>query len=233
MADKYPSMSPYAYCAWNPIILVDPDGNFPVQIHREIVERSLGNNISSNVRNGLLFGAGRYSDWLHPGDASLHMDNMEGTGSIQELFNEHRQNFSENFQVGNYVAAGANLHAIADFYSHSNYVDLFLQYAVSRGESTQAGEIKPFSEMMDNSDFMDFVDGHGGLKTGTFSIGGWTTEKLHLKNPEPGSHTLMNLDDNKSLNGGSLYDEKTTKHEAAIIAAQKETNKLINANITQ
>ena len=43
----------------------------------------------------------------------------------------------------------------------------------------------------------------------------------------------MNLDDNKSLNGGSLYDEKTTKHEAAIIAAQKETNKLITANITQ
>ncbi len=27
MADKYPSISPYAYCAWNPIKLVDPDGN--------------------------------------------------------------------------------------------------------------------------------------------------------------------------------------------------------------
>ena len=26
MADKYPSMSPYAYCAWNPIKLVDPEG---------------------------------------------------------------------------------------------------------------------------------------------------------------------------------------------------------------
>ena len=25
-SDKYPSMSPYAYCAWNPIKLVDPDG---------------------------------------------------------------------------------------------------------------------------------------------------------------------------------------------------------------
>ena len=26
MADKYPSISPYVYCAWNPVKLVDPNG---------------------------------------------------------------------------------------------------------------------------------------------------------------------------------------------------------------
>ena len=30
MADKYPSISPYAYCAWNPVKLVDPDGEDPI-----------------------------------------------------------------------------------------------------------------------------------------------------------------------------------------------------------
>ncbi len=29
MADKYPNISPYAYCGWNPVKLVDPDGKEP------------------------------------------------------------------------------------------------------------------------------------------------------------------------------------------------------------
>ena len=36
MADKYPNISPYAYCAWNPVKLVDPDGrDGRVIIHNE------------------------------------------------------------------------------------------------------------------------------------------------------------------------------------------------------
>ena len=38
LADKYPSLSPYAYCAWNPVKLVDPDG-------RDGVLKVDGNNL--------------------------------------------------------------------------------------------------------------------------------------------------------------------------------------------
>ena len=32
LADKYPSLSPYAYCGWNPIIIKDPNGEKGVKI---------------------------------------------------------------------------------------------------------------------------------------------------------------------------------------------------------
>ena len=40
MADKYPSISPYAYCAWNPVKLMDPDG-------RELVLTGESENVNS------------------------------------------------------------------------------------------------------------------------------------------------------------------------------------------
>ncbi len=39
MADKYPSISPYAYCAWNPVKLVDPDGR-EVYINGDAAEQA-------------------------------------------------------------------------------------------------------------------------------------------------------------------------------------------------
>ena len=36
LADKYPSISPYAYCNWNPVKLVDPDGEEIVNPHDKI-----------------------------------------------------------------------------------------------------------------------------------------------------------------------------------------------------
>ena len=40
MADKYPSISPYAYCSWNPVRLVDPDGKETLET--DIVNKKTG-----------------------------------------------------------------------------------------------------------------------------------------------------------------------------------------------
>ena len=45
MADKYPSISPYAYCAWNPVRLVDPDGK---EIHLTFFGKNTCNALSND-----------------------------------------------------------------------------------------------------------------------------------------------------------------------------------------
>ena len=42
MSDKYPSISPYAYCAWNPVKLVDPDGRDTIRIELTTGEIDIG-----------------------------------------------------------------------------------------------------------------------------------------------------------------------------------------------
>ena len=43
MADKYPFISPHAYCAWNPVKLVEPDG-------RELVLTGESSNVNSLLK---------------------------------------------------------------------------------------------------------------------------------------------------------------------------------------
>lgn len=56
MADKYPSISPYAYCAWNPVKLVDPDGREwdPSALTQE-QQNKLNNSIASLCEQSPLF----------------------------------------------------------------------------------------------------------------------------------------------------------------------------------
>ena len=65
MADKYPSLSPYNYCAWNPMKLVDPDGETP----RIYVEQTGVGHAFMTVgegKNTIVYTYGRYLGGKHP-----------------------------------------------------------------------------------------------------------------------------------------------------------------------
>ena len=232
MSDKYPSISPYNYCMWNPVKLIDPDGRFPIRIHKEIVSEALAStSLAVNVQKKILYGVGVSSDVWRMGNATIHLDNINGFESLRELYTHAMRDYSANMDRGDYIAAGRNLHTIADFYSHSNYIELYGQYAAENGLSMSIKDIPSFSEIMNNEHFEKYVSEHGGMRTGTFSIAGWISEYIFQKQPTDGSHSQMNLDEATSVNGGRPYDARNpyspSRHAAAKAAAQKETNQIV------
>ena len=58
MTDKYPSLSPYAYCAWNPVKMVDPDGRDNITVDENgfvsKVEKQVGDNTFHDKKGNLL-----------------------------------------------------------------------------------------------------------------------------------------------------------------------------------
>lgn len=83
--------------------------------------------------------------------------------------------------------------------------------------------------MMDQQDFLQFADAQGGLRAGTYGVISDLIEKIFKTKPKEGSHTLMNLDSNKSINGGKPYapGASFTKHEASVAVATTECCNLL------
>ena len=60
MMDKYPSLSPYAYCAWNPVKLVDPDGRIPIPLKSKYNDWAIKIDSWFGKRNTGLVGASTF-----------------------------------------------------------------------------------------------------------------------------------------------------------------------------
>ncbi len=95
MADKYPSMSPYNYCAWNPVMLVDPDGNDPIYGKVRGVVSKIGDDGKSDgkpyfvtgwtkhkVRRATFLGR-NYTDPLTPSENVFHVPTGNVANAVQ------------------------------------------------------------------------------------------------------------------------------------------------------
>ncbi len=85
MADKYPSISPYAYCAWNPVKLVDLDG-------REIwIKGSNGNKYQ--YKEGKLYNK---DGSVYKGDDEFATRVQKDLNTLKEKGMENQISFLEN-----------------------------------------------------------------------------------------------------------------------------------------
>jgi hypothetical protein len=199
----------------------DPDGRFPMSMHADMVNNAFKGKIQSGGLSNIKSGASITADIIHMNKASVHMDGMKGTTNILNAYNGAKNNFNANMSKGNYILAGENLHTVADFYSHSNYIPLYKKYAEANGKSMDIKDIPTFAEGMKDAKLKEFIESKGGLKTGTY------------KNPlqdattkDTNAHGNMNLDENKGK-GAEAYNSKgDTLHDAARATAQKDLNSI-------
>ena len=222
MADQAPGWSPYNYCFNNPVKLVDPNGEFLMKTHKELVVNALSYAIiTKDASKQILHGTSKKADLTYMSKSAVHMDNMRGTSSISTAYNNAKSNFETHMRNQNFEEAGVSLHTVADFYSHSNYIPLYQEYAVKNDLPMGIDDIPTFSQAMNNPDLMKFIEDNGGLQTGSFE----------LTNPyssDASSHNKMNLDKNKGKGAEPYNKNGATMHDAAKATAQKDLNKTVH-----
>ena len=225
MVDKYPSISPYAYCAWNPVKLVDPDGEFPFPTHAIMVFKAcIKIGVSGILRIGpgnilkMCWGASVVADVFHMKYPQVHLDSYNNQNTeLTSAYNNAISDFQKAFSIEDYHGAGEALHTIADFYAHSNYVELYAEYSGEKELSPDIKDIPTFSDAQANEDFMS--NKGCDLRTGYFP---------NREGDERNSHKGMSKDSRFTMAGRELYRETgITRHQVAKETAQSAIDKIV------
>ena len=141
MADKYPSISPYAYCAWNPVKLVDPDG-------REIgwyVDKEgtvIGKDGVDDDRIYMVNNGGDRRK-IKDDNFSKGVSRSELKGDVVEVPSyEARQQLKEIWQLGHDNQENAGEYGIKIFSNDENELGSVKYHAQNPIEINQNGDIR-------------------------------------------------------------------------------------------
>jgi len=230
-----PHQSSYIYAGNNPVNRVDIDGNFDVPIHKNITEQAMIRSgivpkTSAFFHSALLWGAtkgadyiGMFSDW--------HFDGRVNYSAVQTRWNSLNKDIATtigNIGGGNKLLGGSDvthlgklLHNVQDFYSHSNYVELYIEYYKGANDGASPTSVPIYDEGIKNADFNSLLKDK--LRTGDFHY--LDNEKFDI-NPfrdnanEPTSHNKMNKDKANTY-AGKLAKQVAIDHTTKILEGIK------------
>jgi len=204
----------------NPLNNIDPSGGFSVPVHQEIMKEAMeavGLN-PYDESEGELIASQRDVDYYHSTNSYYHFDNRFTSKQVystwktldQEITNSSLSktpaSFTSVFPIWN---LGRVLHTVMDFYSHSNYVELYVSYYMKthNNQVPDVNSIPLYEDGVKIADFKkDYLD--PGLHTGEFHVGTWLksmfksglqTLEAHKNGHQ--SHEELNKDDDTTPEG--------------------------------
>ncbi|MBX7204091.1 MAG: hypothetical protein K1X81_01580 [Bacteroidia bacterium] len=259
LAKKFPNESPFVSMGNNPIIFVDRDGKFKIPIHYMITSEIASELKITNafLLESLLYGNTINADIIGAND-DYHFD---GRSNYHEVIKKWIQLEAEikaldigfvNKTFGGYDVKklGTLLHNVQDFYSHSNYVELYIQYYqdAHNGDVPDENQIPTFDEVLANKDkyaaFMGYLNPANptkktpGLKTGSFNLFRWLLgiDKLYTKWVKGEKHhDEMAQDEESKAKVVKSKDGKKSINtfRARVILAKKSSKKILKEKLTQ
>ena len=115
MADKYPSISPYAYCNWNPVKLIDPDGRDVYRLDTETGRLTLHKNTkdkTDRIEAGSIKGIGRNKRFVANGStvtiAKGVLNGKKGKDLSVSGFSTHGNNQEDGLKAVQFISFQCN-----------------------------------------------------------------------------------------------------------------------------
>jgi len=249
-AREFSSESPYIFGGNSSIVMIDPDGKFKIPVHKSITEYALGKlsgRLSVAAMGDIIFGNTVVSD-IFGANTDWHFDGRKNFDQIQAVWkglNNGLKDLSDDFGWGNRhfggpdaVKLGVMLHTIQDFYAHSNYVELYIQYY----QDTHGGDLPALSNIPIYEDALNdasFTDGYlkPKLKTGEFDLVDYIKGDDKKKTNKRGeTHHDEIAKDNKKM-GKDITSKDGTKsintHDAAVDVAKRKSEKVVKEVIKE
>ena len=240
-ASKIPNESPYVSFGNNPIINIDPDGKFKVPIHEKIIQdafKSLGFDRFAHMA------AWTWQQTWDAADAmndNTHFDNKFTARDVYKRWASLSKEI-QNVKLGNEndilthngtdddIKLGKVLHTVQDFYAHSNYVELYVDYYQKNhnGDIPKPDGIPIYDDGIKDTKFKnEYLDVN--LKTGAFDVPKWIVgqDKKSANKQGHMHHDELNKDNESTSEGKKIVNNRISLHKYARQTAYKHTRKIL------